>query len=95
MTAGPPSCSVVIPTHNRASFLPRTIDSVLAQALPAARFVVVDDGSTDSTPATLARYADRCVTRRIENSGVQVARNHGVEQCDSEWIAFLDDDDLW
>jgi glycosyltransferase involved in cell wall biosynthesis len=91
----PPSCSVVIPTYNRAAWVTRAIDSVLAQSLPPARIVVVDDGSTDATSAVLDAYRDRCDVLRIDNAGPQVARNFGVRRCDSVWIAFLDDDDVW
>lgn len=89
------TCSVVIPTHNRTDFLPDCLASVLQQTLKPAKIVVVDDGSTDDTPALLASFGDQIETHRITNQGKQVARNLGVKQCDSDWIAFIDDDDMW
>jgi hypothetical protein len=87
--------AVVVPTYNRASLLPFTLESILAQSHPASEVVVVDDGSTDDTAAVVARFgaAVRCVA--LENSGAAVARRAGVERCRSPWIALCDSDDLW
>ncbi len=87
--------SVVIPTYNRADWLPQTLASVLDQTLKPVEVIVVDDGSTDGT-AALARSFPASVTYvRIENSGVCRARNVGVGQATAPWIAFCDSDDLW
>lgn len=93
--ASPPSVSVVIPTHDHARFLPTAIDSVLAQSLPAAEVVVVDDGSTDDTANALAPYLREILVLRQPNCGVSAARNAGVGASSSPLVAFLDADDVW
>lgn len=89
--------SVLVDTYNHARFLPQALDSVLAQELPdaAMEVVVVDDGSTDDTPAVLARYGERVRVLRKENGGQGSAFNAGIRACRGEWIAFLDGDDWW
>jgi len=87
--------SVVIPTYNAATRLARTIASVLAQTAPAHEVIVVDDGSTDETPAVCAGFGSRIHTRRVVNGGQQHARNLGAAEANGDWIALLDHDDLW
>jgi glycosyltransferase involved in cell wall biosynthesis len=73
----------------------RAIDSALAQVGPAFELVVVDDGSTDATPAVLSGYGEKIVALRRPPSGRCGARNAGIEAARGEWIAFLDSDDAW
>lgn len=89
------SISVVIPTYNRASLLPATLEAVLGQTLPADEIIVVDDGSRDETAAVLAGYAPRVRPLRIENAGDLVARNTGLRAAAGDLVAFCDSDDLW
>lgn len=89
------SISVIIPTFNRANVIAEAIDSVLAQSHPANEIIVVDDGSSDATEAVLKRYGSRIHAIKQENQGVSAARNTGVAAARSEWIAFLDSDDIW
>src|SRR4051812_41650748 len=93
-----PACvSVVIPTFNRSSTLPRAIDSVVAQSFTDWELVVVDDGSTDDTPRLLANYqkklGNRLISLRQRNRGCSAARNQGIELARGRYIAFLDSDD--
>lgn len=90
-----PTFSVIIPTHNRAHLLPRAIRSVLAQTLPDFELIIVDDGSTDETPAIVEEFDDPRIryVRRSSASGVSAARNCGIRQSRGEFVAFLDDDD--
>lgn len=86
--------SVVIPTYNRAALVRETIDSVLAQSSPDVEIVVVDDGSTDDTPALELDYAGRIVYMRQTNRGLNAARNVGIARARGAFIALLDSDDL-
>jgi len=90
-----PEVSVVIPTYNRAGLVVEAIDSALAQTWTDREVVVVDDGSTDATLETLARYGDRIRVVRKPNGGEASARNLGVREARGAWIAFLDSDDRW
>ena len=94
-----PAVSVVIPTHNRWPLLQLALGSALGQADVHFEVIVVDDGSADETPerlATLARAEPRLrVLRHETGRGVARARNAGIAEARGEWIAFLDDDDLW
>ncbi len=90
-----PLVSVVIAAYNIAEYLPGAIDSALAQTYPRVEVVVVDDGSTDETPAILARYGSRIVTVTQENRGLASARNAGIRAARGELIGLLDGDDLW
>ncbi len=89
--------SVVIPTRNRSALLTRTLRSALRQERVAIEVIVVDEASIDETPAVLAAVGDPRlkVLRHETPRGLSSARNHGAEQACGEWLAFLDDDDLW
>ena len=93
------SVSVVIPTYNRAHFLPAAIDSVLSQTCPPSEVIVVDDASTDDTPTLMqTRYGDCPSVRYIrleENRGPDFARGLGVQASSAPFLAFLDSDDVW
>ncbi len=90
------TCSVVIPTYNRAGLLRRTLDSLCAQDLPATDFevLVVDDGSTDSTAQLVAGYAGRLDVRYFfqpdEGWRVARARNVGIAAATGEVCVFVD-----
>lgn len=86
--------SVIIPTYNRASTLVRALDSVYAQSTLAEEVIVVDDGSWDETAQLCTQYPGLRYTRQAQ-SGVSVARNHGIRLARGQWLAFLDSDDAW
>lgn len=86
---------VVIPTYNAMRTVRRTIESVLAQTHQARSITVVDDGSRDETIQIVGEYAPRVRLILQENSGPGVARNRGVAEGSSEYIAFIDADDAW
>jgi glycosyltransferase involved in cell wall biosynthesis len=92
-----PEVSVIIPTHQRCGLLRRTLRSVLAQEAVDMEVIVVDDGSTDSTAALVSNVPDPRVklARHAQAKGVSAARNRGVTEATGQWIALLDDDDLW
>ena len=87
--------SVVIPTYNHAQFLGQAIESALGQTLAPIEVIVIDDGSTDSTPDVLARYGECVFGVRQQNRGVAAARNKGAEIATGDLLAFLDADDVW
>lgn len=88
--------SVVIPTYNRAALLPATVASVRAQSAAArCDIVIVDDGSTDDTPAVVASLGDDIRHVRQDNAGAGAARNAGILALRNEFVAFLDSDDQW
>lgn len=90
---------MIIPSYNSAQFLTQALDSVLAQTLPPAEVLVIDDGSTDGTRALVesytARYPDLIRYIYQQNGGQGEARNHGMRVASSDWVAFLDADDWW
>lgn len=85
--------SVVITTYNRAQFLQRAIESALGAASDPD-VIVVDDCSTDNTTEICAQRSDIRYVRLNANKGLANARNVGISESSSEFIAFLDDDDL-
>ena len=85
--------SVVIPAYNYAALLGRAIESVLAQAGPTPEIIVVDDGSTDETPAVAAGFGTRIRYQRQANAGPSAARNRGVSLATGDYLLFLDADD--
>jgi glycosyltransferase involved in cell wall biosynthesis len=94
----PPEVTVVIPTRNRASLLQKTaLRAALSQEGVNVEVIVVDDASTDETPLALERVDDLRlrVLRHDVRRGQFRARNAGIAHARGEWIAFLDDDDVW
>jgi|tagenome__1003787_1003787.scaffolds.fasta_scaffold20983870_3 glycosyltransferase involved in cell wall biosynthesis len=89
--------SVVIPTHERWPQMRTTLDGALGQVDVEHEVIVVDDCSADGTAAGLASISDPRlrVLRHERNRGVAAARNTGIEAARHDWVAFLDDDDLW
>ena len=91
-----PLVSVVIPTHNYGRYLGEAVQSVRAQGVPDIEILVVDDASTDDTPAELARLAGPDLRAiRIEAGDVSTARNTGLAAARGRFLAFLDADDRW
>ena len=91
--------SVVIPTFNRCTLLPRAIDSIHRQTVQCEEIIIVDDGSTDTTRDYLAFLATEKKTKlkviHQENRGPAAARNRGICEAQCDYIAFLDSDDHW
>lgn len=88
--------SVIIPTYNSASFLPKAIDSVLKQTVSDLELIVADDGSTDDTAAVIAAIGDSRVKHlALEHRGRSPARNSGIQHAVGRYVAFLDADDWW
>ena len=90
-----PEVSVIIPTYNSARYLVEAVDSVLAQSYKEFEILVIDDGSTDETPAVMKKYGPPVRYIRQKNGGVSAARNKGIEESTGLYVAFLDADDTW
>lgn len=90
-----PLVSVVVTTYNQSAYIEQTIKSVLAQTYQPFEVIVVDDGSTDDTPARIAAFEGQITCIRQKNKGVAGSRNTGISNATGEFIAFLDGDDLW
>ena len=91
--------SVIIPVYNGKRYLAEAIESVLSQTYRPIEVIVVDDGSGDGSAAIIQRiihkYGELIRYRYQPNAGVGQARNRGVELALGEFLAFLDQDDLW
>lgn len=95
MSSPPPLVSVVIPNFNYAAFLPKALESVIAQTYPNIEILLVDDGSTDGSREAAARFGPRVRIIEANRIGVAAARNRGIKEAKGEFIAFLDSDDAW
>ena len=90
-----PRISVVLPTRNRATFLPMAVASVRAQSYANWELLIVDDGSDDETPERLAAFDDsRIQPLRIPHAGSNAARNAALDRATGDIIAYLDDDNV-
>lgn len=92
----PPPVSVIIPLYNKARTVAATLASIAAQTWPDFEAIVVDDGSTDQSPALVEAFPDpRFRLLRQANAGPGAARNRGLAEARGQWAAFLDADDEW
>ncbi len=93
-----PLISCVVPTHNRAAKLIKAIESVLAQTYQNFEILVVDDQSADKTKEVVELMTERdprIIYLYNPNKGANNARNFGIQHAKGQYIAMLDDDDLW
>ena len=87
--------SVIIPTYNRLSLLKEAIESVRRQTIENIEIVVVDDGSDDPVEVGIKTIDPSVIYLRQKNLGLNAARNFGLSEASGDFIALLDDDDLW
>jgi glycosyltransferase involved in cell wall biosynthesis len=92
-----PKISVVIPVYNRENTIRYCLNSILNQSFLPFEIIVVDDCSSDKSVKIIGEYKDNlvrliCLEKR---SGAQAARNKGIKESRSDWIAFMDSDDEW
>lgn len=96
-SANMPAISIIMPCYNTEKYLKKTMDSIFAQSFSDYELIMVDDGSTDTTPALLDAYAkDHPDTIRVfhkENGGQSTARNMALDLAAGEYIVFWDSDD--
>jgi glycosyltransferase involved in cell wall biosynthesis len=87
--------AVIIPCFNSEKWIRAAVESVLAQTLPPAEIIVVNDGSTDSSADVLGRFGSRIRVITQVNQGLGAARNTGVRLSSAPWLSFLDADDQY
>lgn len=88
--------SVIVPVYNCDDYLTRCLDSISSQTFQDFECIVVDDGSSDTSPAICDKYAEHDARFSVihqKNAGVSAARNAGIDACSGEWLAFVDSDD--
>jgi GT2 family glycosyltransferase len=90
-----PEVSVVIPTRDRWQLLPRVLRTALGQRGVTFEVIVADDGSQRSAPSEPSLGDPRVTVLRQAPLGVAAARNAGARHASGNWLAFLDDDDIW
>ena len=90
-----PTLSVIIHTYNNEKFIAETVESVLNQTYKDYEIIVVDDGSVDGTRDALIPYMQKIRYHYKENGGIASAKNAGIGLSETEFVAFLDHDDLW
>ena len=91
-----PKISVIVPVYKVGQYLPRCIDSILAQTFTDFELLLIDDGSPDNSGKICDEYAKKDERIRVfhkENGGVSSARNFGLDNARGEWVAFVDSDD--
>ena len=95
-----PKISVIIPTHNRAELLRKAIASVLNQTFKDFELIIVDEASTDNTEEIVKEFMKeddriRYLRYELNSKKPSIARNRGIAVAKGEYLAFLDDDDVW
>jgi len=88
--------SVIVPVYNTRRYLIRCIDSILAQSFSDFELLLIDDGSTDGSADLCDSFLTKDIRVQVfhlQNGGVSVARNYGVQQAQGEWICYVDSDD--
>lgn len=86
--------TAVIPAYNSERFLGEALESIAWQTVPVDEILVIDDGSTDCTAAVADAFPSVTLIRK-PNTGVSASRNLGIRTARSDYIAFLDADDIW
>ncbi len=92
-----PGISVIIPVYNTGEYLRESIESVLSQSMSDIEVIIVNDGSTDSSPAIIKSIASSDSRVRVlnqANGGASVARNNGLDHATGRYIYFMDSDDV-
>lgn len=93
-----PLVTAVVPAYNAARTIDETLRSIRSQSYTHLEILVVDDGSTDATPAIVAAHAavdPRIRPIRQANAGVAAARNRGIAEARGDLVALTDADDVW
>jgi GT2 family glycosyltransferase len=89
------SLSVIIPVFNREDTIVEALDNIISQKCPELDIIVVNDGSTDNSEEVILNYNAQIEYFKQNNTGPAQARNRGIINSRTEYVAFLDSDDLW
>ena len=87
--------SIITPSFNQASFIERTIQSVLSQNYPDLEYIVMDGGSTDGTVEILQKYEDKIIWKSEKDNGQSDAINKGLKMATGDIVAYLNSDDTY
>src|SRR3989344_6303605 len=91
--------SVILPTHNRAQYIRRAMESALGQSYPNIELIVINDASTDNTREIISMVSlsnpKIIIVNNERNMGIVVSLNKGIKVAKGKYIARLDDDDIW
>lgn len=92
-----PYFSIILPTYNQSEFLKNSINSILKQTYNNWELIIIDNKSTDDTLSVIKKYKDERINiLSINNCGILAkSRNFGIKKAQSEWICFIDSDDIW
>ena len=88
--------SVIVPIYNVEKYLSKCLDSLINQTCTEVEFILIDDGSTDSSGKIADCYKDKDCRFKVfhkANRGLSAARNFGIEQSKGDWLMFVDSDD--
>ena len=91
-----PKVSIIMPVYNTASFLKEAIESILSQTYSNFEFIIINDGSTDSSKSIIESFNDPRikVINNEHNIGIIATRNKGLTYAQGEYIACMDSDDI-
>lgn len=99
VATNPDLVSVILPTYNRAAFLPQALAAIRSQRHAGWELIVIDDGSTDDTEAVVRRetagWSQPVTYHKQANAGPYGARNAGLDRARGAYVAFYDSDDTW
>ncbi len=98
MSEAAPMLAVIMPVYNHAAYIAEAIESVLAQSFGGWALWIIDDGSTDGSGEIAETYAARDGRVHVlhqGNAGPAAARNYGIRSSRSDWLAFIDSDDVY
>uniref|UniRef100_UPI00404B4C6D glycosyltransferase family 2 protein n=1 Tax=Flavobacterium sp. TaxID=239 RepID=UPI00404B4C6D len=92
-----PFFSVIIPLYNKENFIEATVLSILEQTFNDYEIIIINDASTDSSVAKISQLDDNRIKiyHHQTNQGLSAARNTGIKNASSDYVCFLDADDIW
>ena len=92
-----PFFSIILATYNQANFLKKSLKSILSQTYQNWELIIIDNNSTDHTDKVIKNISDkRFRTYKINNKNILAkSRNLGIKKSKSDWICFIDSDDIW